>query len=78
MKAENNYKEDSSQSPRRLSDNSLRSEIERKFRRLGGKGKIAGGVANATLRVFWPFQRGRRSLQPIAADGYCQTASQFS
>ena len=30
----------------------------------------------ATLRIFWPFQRGRRSLQPIAIEGYCRTASQ--
>jgi len=61
---------------RRLSENSVRSEIERKFRRRGGKGKITGGVINATLRIFWPFQRGRRSLQPIATEGYCRTASQ--
>ena len=59
----------------RLSENSVRSEIERKFRRQGGKGKITGGAVNATLRIFWLFQRGRRSLQPIAAEGYCRTAS---
>jgi len=29
-----------------------------RFRRQGGKGKITGGLANATLRIFWPFQRG--------------------
>ena len=63
--------------PRRLSENSVRSEIERKFCRQGGKGKITGGVANATLRIFWLFQRSRRSLQPIAAEGYCRTASQY-
>jgi len=63
--------------PRRLSENSVRSEIERKFRRQGGKGKITGGIVNAKLRIFWPFQRGRRSLQPIAAEGYCRTASRY-
>ena len=62
--------------PRRLSENSVRREIERKFRRQGGKGKITGGVVDATLRIFWPFQRGRRNLQPVAAGGYCRTASQ--
>ena len=59
----------------RLSENSVRSETERKFRRQGEKGKITGGVVNAALRIFWLFQRGRRSLQPIAAEGYCRTAS---
>ena len=62
--------------PRMLFGNSVRSEIERKFRRQGGKGKITGGVVNATLRMFWSFQRGRRSLQAIAGEGYCRTASQ--
>ena len=64
-----------SQFSRRLSENSVRNEIERKFRRQGGKGKITGGLVNATLRISWPFQRGRRRLQPIAAEGYCRTAS---
>ncbi len=36
---------------RRLSENSVRSEIERKFRRKGGKGKITGGVVITTLSI---------------------------
>jgi len=32
---------------RRLSENRVRSEIERKFRRQGGKAKITEGVVNA-------------------------------
>jgi len=41
--------------PMRLSENSVRSEIERKFRGQGGKGKITGGVVNATLRAHVMF-----------------------
>jgi len=62
-------------SPWLLSENSIRREIDRKFQRQGGKGKITGGVAYATLRRFWSFQHNRWDLQAIAAEGYFWTAA---